>query len=274
MMSKLSSGKRVEELETIKLIIEKKTNLLNYLKQSLDEEYDIQLPEVGIETIQNILAQNFITGTGKKTFEDAVFLDEHFESSPQFIKLLEHQEFKEQVLEIVDYAINRYHKQYSNRYKDTDFCLYCKYTYEDVCRLLNWSQSLVARNIGGYFYDTHTNTLPVFINYEKDENVVESQQYADHFIDSQNFIAMSKNNNTLNSPGMEKFVKAKEKHTKIYLFIRKNKDDSVSKEFYYLGEVFITDIKETKMGNDIPVCEIYYHLDKPVRSDIYDYILS
>lgn len=272
--SKLASGKRVEELETIKLIIEKKTNLLNYLKQSLDEEYDIQLPEVGIETIQNVLSQNFMSGTGKKTFEEAVFLDEHFESSPQFIKLLEHQEFKEQVLEVVDYAIDQYHKQYSNRYKDTDFCLYCKYTYEDVCRLLNWSQSVVAQNIGGYFLDIHTNTLPVFINYEKNENVVETQQYADHFIDSQNFVAMSKSKYTLSSPGMEKFIKAKENHTKIYLFIRKNKDDAGSKEFYYLGEVFITDIKETKMANDIPVCEIYYHLDRPVRSDIYDYILS
>lgn len=272
--SKLSSGKRIEELETIKLIIEKKSNLLEYLKQLLHDQYDIQLPEVTIETIQNILTQNFMTGSSKKTFEDAVFLDDHFESSSQFIKLLEHKEFKEQVLEVVDYAIDKYNREYSNRYKDTDFCLYCKYTYEDVCRLLNWEQSLVPLNIGGYFYDQHTNTLPVFINYEKDENVVQSQQYADHFIDSQNLVAMSKNNNTLSSPGMEKFVKAKENNTHIYLFVRKNKDDAGSKEFYYLGEVFITNILEATMSNGDPVCEIYYHLDRPVRSDIYDYILS
>ena len=60
----------------------------------------------------------------------------------------------------------------------------------------------------------------------------------------------------------------------IYLFIRKNKDDAASKEFYYLGEVYISKIEETTMANDVPVCEIYYHLDQPVRSDIYDYILS
>lgn len=272
--SKLSSGKRVEELEAIKLIINKRTNLLTHLKETLNSDYQIELPDVGIETISNILSQNFMTGSSKKTFEKAVFLDENFESSPQFLKLLNNEDFKNQVMEVIEYAIDKNKKEYSNRYKNTDFCLYSKYTYEDVCRLLNWEKNIVPLNIGGYFYDTRTNTLPVFINYDKDESVVETQQYADHFIDAQNFVAMSKSNVRITNPGMEKFVKAKENKTNIYLFIRKNKDDAASKEFYYLGEVYISKIEETTMANDVLVCEIYYHLDQPVRSDIYDYILS
>lgn len=272
--SKLSSGKRVEELEAIKLIINKRTNLLAHLKETLNSEYQIELPKVGIETISNILSQNFMTGSSKKTFEEAVFVDDNFESSPQFLKLLNNEEFKNQVMEVIEYAIDKNKKEYSNRYKNTDFCLYSKYTYEDVCRLLNWEKNIVPLNIGGYFYDTRTNTLPVFINYDKDETVVDTQQYADHFIDAQNFVAMSKSNVRITNPGMEKFVKAEENKTNIYLFIRKNKDDAASKEFYYLGEVYISKIEETTMANDVPVCEIYYHLDQPVRSDIYDYILS
>lgn len=272
--SKLSSGKRVEELEAIKLIINKRTNLLTHLKETLNSDYKIELPDVGIETISNILSQNFMTGSSKKTFEKAVFLDENFKSSPQFLKLLNNEDFKNQVMEVVEYAIDKNKKEYSNRYKNTDFCLYSKYTYEDVCRLLNWEKNIVPLNIGGYFYDIRTNTLPVFINYDKDESVVDTQQYADHFIDAQNFVAMSKSNVRITNPGMEKFVKAAENKTNIYLFIRKNKDDAASKEFYYLGEVYISKIEETTMANDVPVCEIYYHLDQPVRSDIYDYILS
>lgn len=272
--SKLSSGKRVEELEAIKLIINKRTNLLSHLKDTLNSEYQIELPEVGIETISNILSQNFMTGSSKKTFEEAVFIDDNFESSPQFLKLLNNKDFKNQVTEVIEYAIDKNKKEYSNRYKNTDFCLYSKYTYEDVCRLLNWEKNIVPLNIGGYFYDTRTNTLPVFINYDKDESIVDTQQYADHFIDAQNFVAMSKSNVRITNPGMEKFVKAAENKTNIYLFIRKNKDDAASKEFYYLGEVYISKIEETTMANDVPVCEIYYHLDQPVRSDIYDYILS
>ena len=272
--SKLSSGKRVEELEAIKLIINKRTNLLSHLKDTLNSEYQIELPEVGIETISNILSQNFMTGSSKKTFEEAVFIDDNFESSPQFLKLLNNEDFKNQVTEVIEYAIDKNKKEYYNRYKNTDFCLYSKYTYEDVCRLLNWEKNIVPLNIGGYFYDTRTNTLPVFINYDKDESIVDTQQYADHFIDAQNFVAMSKSNVRITNPGMEKFVKAAENKTNIYLFIRKNKDDAASKEFYYLGEVYISKIEETTMANDVPVCEIYYHLDQPMRSDIYDYILS
>ena len=135
--SKLSSGKRVEELEAIKLIINKRTNLLSHLKDTLNSEYQIELPEVGIETISNILSQNFMTGSSKKTFEEAVFIDDNFESSPQFLKLLNNEDFKNQVTEVIEYAIDKNKKEYSNRYKNTDFCLYSKYTYEDVCRLLN-----------------------------------------------------------------------------------------------------------------------------------------
>ena len=67
--SKLSSGKRVEELEAIKLIINKRTNLLTHLKETLNSDYKIELPDVGIETISNILSQNFMTGSSKKTFD-------------------------------------------------------------------------------------------------------------------------------------------------------------------------------------------------------------
>lgn len=42
--SKLSSGKRVEELEAIKLIINKRTNLLTHLKETLNSDYKIELP--------------------------------------------------------------------------------------------------------------------------------------------------------------------------------------------------------------------------------------
>lgn len=55
--------------------------------------------------------------------------------------------------------------------------LYQKYTYEDVCRLLNWQKNEVPLNIGGYKYDTYTKTFPVFINYEKAQNIQDTIKY-------------------------------------------------------------------------------------------------
>ena len=67
---------------------------------------------------------------------------------------------------------------------------------------------------------------------------------------------------------------AKELGVKIHLFVRKNKDDSISKEFYYLGEI-------EAIGNPKPIImknteknavEITYKLETPVREDLYEYI--
>ena len=63
--------------------------------------------------------------------------------------------------------ISRYERDYSNTYADTDLVLYQKYTYEDVCRLLNWENNEVPLNIGGYKFDKKTKTFPVFINYDR-----------------------------------------------------------------------------------------------------------
>ncbi|MCD7894341.1 MAG: DEAD/DEAH box helicase [Erysipelotrichaceae bacterium] len=272
--NKLSSGKRIQELETIKRSIKKTSNLMNYVYQIVEENYHIQMNDQCAETIKNILTQEFPTGSAKDTYKDVQIIDHNWNTSPTFKRLLNNPEFKKQVLEVIDYAIDIYNRKYSQRYHNTDLCLYEKYTYEDVCRLLNWQQNIVPLNIGGYKYDQHTNTLPVFINYDKEEDITETTKYNDHFIDSQTLIAMSKSNVKLNSKGIEIFSKAKERNTAIHIFIRKNKDDETSKEFYYLGNATIDDIKQDTMANNVPVCEIHYTLDQPVKKEIYEYIIS
>ena len=270
---KLSSGKRIQELETIKLSIERKTSLIDELKKKMENEYHIHMPRVSFETIKNIMTQDFATGSSKDTFKDVTFIDDHWMTSQTFSRLLQNHHFKDQVMEILHYAIDQYKKEYHARYQDTDLCLYKKYTYEDVCRLLNWDKNLVPLNIGGYYYDKRTNTLPVFINYDKSDDIADTIKYSDHFIDQQTLIAMSKSKMKLDSKGMEIFTKAKERGTFIHIFVRKNKDDKISKEFYYLGKGNIVSISQDYMANNVPVCEIKYQLDQPVRKDIYDFIV-
>ena len=272
--SKLSSAKRVQELEAIKLAIERKVHVNEYLKQQMLDEYQIQMPEVSYTTIQNILTQNFATGSSKDAFKDVPILDDDWNIYHVFQSLLNNEEFKRQVLEVIDYGIDLYKQEYSQRYQNTDLCLYKKYTYEDVCQLLNWEKNLVPLNIGGYKYDQHTNTLPVFINYDKEEDIADTIKYTDHFVDPQTLVSMSKSKLKLGSKGMDIFTQAKQRQTIIHIFVRKNKDDKTSKEFYYLGIGNIINIKQEYMADQIPVCEILYHLDQPVRQDIYDYIVK
>ena len=66
----------------------------------------------------------------------------------------------------------------------------------------------------------------------------------------------------------------KKNGTTIRLFVRKNKNDITSKEFYYLGQVEHTgNMKEGVIaGTQIPIVEIEYKFIKPVDDRIYEYI--
>lgn len=141
---------------------------------------------------------------------------------------------------------------------------------------MNWYKNPVARNIGGYKYDKDTNTFPVFVNYDKKEDIQDTIKYEDRFISPSSFIAISKAKRNLSSADIKVLKNAEKTKTKVLLFVRKNKDDKISKEFYFLGEVTPNNMfKEITMSNtNVSAVEIGYNLVTPVRSDIYDYITN
>ena len=113
------------------------------------------------------------------------------------------------------------------------FCPLSKIYVWDVCRLLNWEQNEVPLNIGGYKYDKKTKTFPVFINYDKSDDISDTTKYEDHFEPGfrDRLIAISKSGRSLQSEDVQNFLKAKERGIRVELFVRKNKDDKISKEF-------------------------------------------
>lgn len=124
-----------------------------------------------------------------------------------------------------------------------------------------------AQNIGGYFYDSYTKTMPVFINYDKAEDAI---KYEDRFVSENTLIALSKHPRKITSGDADHIYKRKpeDKENRNYLFVRKNKDDKEAKEFYFLGEIFAE-------GEPVPIhmestnddaFEIRYRLDVPERS--------
>lgn len=154
--------------------------------------------------------------------------------------------------------------------------MYQKYTYEDACRLLNWERNEVPLNIGGYKYDKKTRTFPIFINYDKQDNISDTTKYEDHFVAENRLIAISKSGRSMDSEDVQNFLNATERGIDVQLFVRKNKDDKISKEFYYLGRVIATgNAKQFVMPNtDKTAVEIEWELETPVREDIYQYIVN
>lgn len=278
---KLANGKRVHELVLLNRLLTYRQRLMPVLKEVLDKEYGITLTDNTIRNIVNVMTNKFSSGASKKTYSGCVFVQEDeqvsdYKISNSFAAMLANPDFYAIVKELIAFGISRYKANYVNRYQDTNMVLYQKYTYEDVCRLLDWEKSEVPLNIGGYKYDSRTKTFPVFVNYDKAGNIKDTIKYEDHFVDPSKLIAISKQSRTKESEDVQKFLNADKLGIKVELFVRKNKDDKVSKEFYYLGRMQATGrVKEFIMQNtDKTAVEIEWLLQKPVREDIYEYIVK
>lgn len=276
---KIANGKRIHELELLNILNNESDNLLEKLQKKINVKYGFYLDEQTKRSIVNVLTNNFASGSGKKTYKECIFIEENdndYRISKNFDKMLKNKDFKNMFNELIQFGISRYKQNYSEKYKDTQFTIYQKYTYEDVCRLLNWKNNEVPLNIGGYKYDRDTKTFPVFINYDKNEEINDTIKYEDHFENSNKLIAISKSGRTILSEDVQNFINAKERGIKVDLFVRKNKDDKISKEFYYLGRMNATgNVKEFIMPNtNKTAVEIEWILETPVREDIYEYIIN
>lgn len=116
----------------------------------------------------------------------------------------------------------------------------------------------------------------LFGNYDKQDNISDTTKYEDHFVAENRLIAISKSGRSMDSEDVQNFLNATERGIDVQLFVRKNKDDKISKEFYYLGRVIATgNAKQFVMPNtDKTAVEIEWELETPVREDIYQYIVN
>lgn len=270
--------KRKEDLVLVKKLLDSDDRAKIYGYAILEKIISKKLKYLILDSVYRNLTNTFPKSVDQPKFKDSILVERSGEEiflNQRFQKaLIENSDFEKMVRELIEYGLDIYQENYSNHYKETNFQLYQKYTYEDVCRLLNWKQNQTAQNIGGYFYDKETKTLPVFINYDKGENDI---AYEDRFIDRDRVIALSKAPRKVTSSDADHFYKRtpNDIDNKIYLFVRKNKDDKEAKEFYFLGEIFAEGEPYPIVMNDgRNAFEINYHLDVPVREDIYEYIIS
>lgn len=273
---KLASGKRVQDLLLLKMLLKAPVVSEAGYKRAV-REVSPSLP-VAACSVRSMLNGSFLTGGQANTFSLSKFLAEgegDFRVSTAFAAALRDEEFRRQLAEVVDYGIFVNGRRYADNYDHTSFVLYQKYTYEDVCRLLEFKKNINGNSIGGYWFDADTNTFSVFINYEKDESVSETTKYHDRFVNPSRLVAISKSGRKLSSPEIGRLRNAGKTGMRVFLFMRKNKKDAESKEFYYLGEMKPTGKFESiVMAQAKSAVEIEYDLMTPVKDELFDYLTS
>lgn len=270
---KLAGGKRLEDLAVLRLLVEQHACDTASLKVAAERVYGRQLTGAAIASSLNLLS-----GTFGSSGKSAVLLERDggsFQLAQSFANALNNTEFKQQVLEALDFGAERNMVGYRETYKETTLVVNAKYTYEEVCCYLGWKKNINGQNIGGYKYDKDTNTYPVFINYEKDPDISDSIKYEDRFVNEGKLIAISKQPRDMTSPEIQRLKAWPGNGMKVYLFMRKNKDDKDGgKEFYFLGEMHPTqEYQQIEIAGKKAV-EITYELDQPVEHGLYSYLTS
>ena len=71
----------------------------------------------------------------------------------------------------------RYFDRYQ-KHDENNMVLYEKYSRKDVCRLMNWDKDESSTIYG---YRIKHNTCPIFVTYEKQEDISDSTKYEDAF---------------------------------------------------------------------------------------------
>lgn len=269
---KLGAGKRLEALLLLHRLVVGGEDVND---KKLEERYDSAELKRAQRAAARLLSGEFSNDKGFVALLDSRSGD--LRPTAEFASALEGAEFKRQILEVIQFGLMRHEQNYSIPYRDTSLVLNAKYTYEEVCYLLNWEKNVNGQNIGGYKFDRFTNTFPVFINYEKDPDISESTKYEDRFISDREIIAISKQPRYLDSPEIVRLKECPGNGVRIFLFVRKNKNDGDgSKEFYFLGEMRPTGTFEKIVmpGANTPAVEITYELLDPVRHDLFDYLTN
>lgn len=270
---RFDKGKRIHELIALKLLLKNTPHLLIDIEQILTTKYHQELTEqIKVSLIRN-LTNLFTISNEQAKFSNCIFIkesDNDYIISDIFKSVLQDEKFYFQINEILDFALKRYQKYYQHKYKNTNLVLYQKYTYEEVCYLLNWPQKINPNAMAGYFYEKTTHTMPVFINYiTPDKKRVD---YTNEFLSNTLITAYSKSNRKLDSSDAKHIYNAKEEQNKLYLFVRKPSEDKEAKEFYFLGE--ITAQGKPEFAPKYNGFKILYKLDTPVRADIFDYLTT
>lgn len=274
---RFARGKRPHELEMLRCMIDGFDEPIDRFTELMRERLgkDVTKAET-VSAVNNLTFEFFMKKEREKLGQP--FMERQGNGngpriSGAFVEMLKNDDFREMVKELISFGLSRYEENFSDRYDQTSFQLYGKYTYEDICRLLNWEKQRNPINVGGYFYEKQTKTMPVFINYQQERTTA---VYEHKFLSNRELIAFSKHPRKCGSSDADHIYKRTEedRDNRIYLFVRRNKDDKEAKEFYFMGE--ITAVREPrpvileKSGDD--AFEITYVLEEPVREELFEYI--
>ena len=193
-------------------------------------------------------------------------------------KALEKPIFRSYLLDSTKYSLQTFTNKFVNGDFVGGFLRYEKYRRIDVVRILKWGSEPVMQNVAGYKTSDDRSNCPIFVTYNKAEDVTDTTNYEDEFISQQVFSHISKSRRTINSPEILLWTNQKNNKIRLPLFIKKSDDEG--DEHYFIGDLYYIEgsANETAMSvegqSSVSAVNCRYNLDKAVEESLYKYLLT
>ena len=260
-------GKRPHELLMLKMMLEGTNIEENTFAQQLNKIGE-KFKKADYDSAIRMINLDFVTGSDATKFSDMELVSSlelksgMLKRSLAFVKKLRNVRFREELENLVKYGMMRYKDMYSN-HDENNLVLYGKYSRKDVCRLMNWDRDESSTMYG---YRIKHNTCPIFVTYEKKDDISESTKYEDQFVNQQTFSWMTRNGVAIDSRESQEIINSEQSGLKIVLFIKKS--DGEGTDFYYMGEVNPVDWRQTTIKNNkgrkLPIMNFLFKLKNKI----------
>jgi len=281
----INDGIRVEDSYLLRLLIKRNSLDLNEFYRNLLDEFKLDTEAIDFESVIGNLNLKFITErSGNKTlsvgdihdYEIVKVVGDTILIGESLSEALTYKTFTNFLLDSVEYSIASFKKHFNIQDYVDGFQRYKKYSRRDVFRILGWEKNPNPQNVGGYVVSNDLSNCPIFVNYQKTDDIADSIKYEDRFVSPEKFVYMSKNRRTLNSPDVSAIADQETNGIRLPLFIKKSNDEGLS--FYFMGDLsvipdsFIQETMNVADGSDVSVVKMEFKLDKGVDASLYDYI--
>ncbi|MEQ8154935.1 MAG: DUF3427 domain-containing protein [Clostridiaceae bacterium] len=169
-------------------------------------------------------------------------------STWEFKKLAYDKKYRKYLEDVINYGIAIYQKNFEDKYYGVPFLkLYEQYQMVDTALLSNYTK--IHSSFRGSGLITNGNEYFLFIDLHKEEDIRESINYQDKFIDRNYFQWQTPNSTSQNSERGKNIIFNKSRGINLHLFVRKYKEiDGAVQQYIYIGK-----------GNVID-----YHGEKPI----------
>ncbi|PBB06971.1 DNA repair helicase [Salimicrobium humidisoli] len=202
------------------------------------EKWVEEVPEASVEHALCYVNQEFFdSGMRKRTPKLVSYDGDRAERTLLFDKLLSNPEYRAYLLDVLEYGLLRYEREFGSRYYGIPhFKLYEQYQMADAALLSNYRKSHSAFRGSGLLQNG--NDYFLFIDLHKEADIKESINYNDKLISRTQFQWETPNSTRQDSERGKNILHNRERGIRLHLFVRKYKqiENGFTEPYIYIGE--------------------------------------